>query len=232
MANPRFSGNVVHAERGFLYDLPQNYDMTYVAIRDDFTGIAVDSTNDWEVVKDTGAAVAISADTALGELTLTSAATTDDDGASIQGNEIFLPASGRTIWFECKAKCSDATESDLMFGFTVAFATNPEAALTAANRICFQKNDGGDSVLCKTESGGTETSTDSGVDIVDATYVKLGIKVEGTGKVQFFIDGNLVATHTTNIPTTEMALAAFSLSGSATGTLVTTLDYIMGVQTR
>ena len=61
---------------------------------DDFTGIAIDTTNDWTVVKDSGATVAISADTATGVVALTSAATTDNDGASIQGNEIFqLPTT-------------------------------------------------------------------------------------------------------------------------------------------
>ena len=59
---------------------------TYV---DDFLGIAVDTTNDWTVVKDSGATVAIVADTVGGELGLTSAGTTDNDGASIQKNETF-----------------------------------------------------------------------------------------------------------------------------------------------
>ena len=43
----------------------------------------------WVVVKDSGATVAIAADVHNGVLVITSAATTDNDGGSIQANEIF-----------------------------------------------------------------------------------------------------------------------------------------------
>ncbi len=232
MANPRFSGTLVQAEKGFRRDLPQGLDLDYIWVKDDFTGIALDATNDWTVVDDTGASAALVADSANGELALTSTATTDDDGASIQGNEIFLPEDERIIWFKTRIKCNDADQTDIMAGLTVNFATNPEAALAAANRICFQVDDGDASILCKTEAAGTETSTDSGVDLVDNTYIVLAIRVNGTASVEFYIDDNKVATHTTNIPTTEMAVAAMSLSGSAVGTRATTLDYILAAQTR
>lgn len=232
MANTRFNGAILRADT-FFHDMPQAFSaLDWVEHMDDFTRVANDETNDWTVIEDTGASVAIVADSASGELALTSTATTDNDGASIQGNEIWVPASGRTMWFETRIKCSDADETDICAGFTVNFTTNPEAMLTAAERICFQVDDGDASVLCKTETGGTETSTDSGVDLVDDTYAKLGIKVLGTGGVEFYINRQLVASHSTNIPTTEMAVAAMSLSGSATGTRVTTLDYIMAAQSR
>ena len=231
MANTRFTGQILHA-KGWFADLPQAMAPDYVTIFDDFQMVDDDQTNDWTVVKDSGASIGIVADSVNGELALTSAATTDDDGASIQGNEIFLPASGRKIWFETRLKCNDADQTDICAGFTVNFATNPEAMLAAANRVCFQVNDGDASILCKTESGGTETSTDSGVDLEDATYAKLGIAVDGTGSVRFYVDRQLVATHATNIPATEMAVAAMSLSGSATGTRATTLDYVFAAQTR
>lgn len=232
MANTRFSNTILYGNKGFLRDLPQGFSLDHVMIFDDFTGVVLDSTNDWTVVKDIGAAVAIVADTAGGELALTSAATTNDDGASIQGNEIFLPASGRTIWFAARVKNSKVDQSDMFFGLTQNFATNPEAVLTASNRIGFQIDDGGASVLCKTEASDTETSTDSGADMVNDTYINLALKVSGTGAVEFFVNGALVATHSTNIPTTELAPAAFSLSGDNLGTRVTTLDYILAAATR
>lgn len=232
MANTRFSNTILYGNKGFLRDLPQGFSLDHVMIFDDFTGVVLDSTNDWTVVKDSGAAVAIVADTAGGELALTSAATTNDDGASIQGNEIFLPASGRTIWFAARVKNSKVDQSDMFFGLTQNFATNPEAVLTASNRIGFQIDDGGASVLCKTEASDTETSTDSGADMVNDTYVNLALKVSGTSAVEFFVNGALVATHSTNIPTTELAPAAFSLSGDNLGTRVTTLDYILAAATR
>lgn len=236
MAATHYSGPLQYSGKGATgawgTDLTTSVDTDVVTYMDDFTGVALDSTNDWTVVKDSGASAGIGADVLNGVLELTSAATTDDDGASVQGNEIFKAQADKTIWFETKLQCNDADQTDICVGLTVNFATNPEAMLTAADRICFQINDGNASILCKTESGGTETSTDSGVDLVDSTYVKLSIRVSGTGQVFFYVDGTEVAVHTTNIPTTELALAAMSLSGSATGTRKTTIDYMFAAATR
>jgi hypothetical protein len=236
MAATHYSGPLQYSGKGATgawgTDLTTTVDTDVVTYMDDFTGIALDSTNDWTVVKDSGASAGIGADVLNGVLELTSAATTDDDGASVQGNEIFKAQADKTIWFETKLQCNDADQTDICVGLTVNFATNPEAMLTAADRIVFQVDDGNASILCKTESGGTETSTDSGVDLVDSTYVKLSIRVSGTGQVFFYVDGTQVAVHTTNIPTTELALAAMSLSGSATGTRKTTIDYMFAAATR
>ncbi len=236
MAATHYSGPLQYSGKGATgawgTDLTTSVDTDVVTYMDDFTGVALDSTNDWTVVKDSGASAGIGADVLNGVLELTSAATTDDDGASVQGNEIFKAQADKTIWFETKLQCNDADQTDICVGLTVNFATNPEAMLTAADRICFQVDDGNASILCKTESGGTETSTDSGVDLVDSTYVKLSIRVSGTGQVFFYVDGTEVAVHTTNIPTTELALAAMSLSGSATGTRKTTIDYMFAAATR
>jgi hypothetical protein len=70
------------------------------------------------------------------------------------------------------------------------------------------------------------------VDLVDDTYVTLAIRVIGTGAVEFYIEHRLVATHTTNIPATELTVGAMSLSGSATGTRRTRIDYLFAAATR
>ena len=236
MAVTHFSGPIEYSGKGATG--PWGTDLTIAAnndvvvYMDDFLGIALDATNDWTVVKDASASAAIVADTVNGLLGLNSQATTDDDGASVQGNEVFKAASGKVIWFETKLQNNDADQSEICVGLTVNFATNPEAMLTAADRIVFQVDDGNASILCKTESGGTETSTDSGIDLEDDTDVILGFRVNGTGTVEFYVNRNLVATHTTNIPTTELALAAMSVSGSATGTRSTKIDYIFAAATR
>jgi hypothetical protein len=237
MANTHFSGPVLYSGKGQITgawgeDLPIGVNLDVFQVFDDFTNVALDSTNDWTVVKDSGASAGIGADVVGGVLDLTSTATTDDDGASVQGNEVFLPAAGKSIWFETKLQCNDADQTDICAGLTVNFATNPEAMLTAADRICFQINDGNASILCKTEASGTETSTDSGVDLDDDTYVTLSIRVSGTGLVQFYVNHNLVASHTTNIPATELTVGAMSVSGSATGTRRTRIDYLFAAATR
>lgn len=239
MANTHFSGPVLYSGANTntyfagLGEMPIGVNPAVFTLIDDFVNVAVDSTNNWTVVKDSGASVAIVADTVGGEVALTSTATTDNDGASIQGNEIFSVDAGKTVFFSTRIKCNDADQTDICAGLTVNFATNPEAMLTAADRIVFQVDDGNASILCKTEKNGTETSTDSGVDLADDTYVVLSFRVDGTGSVTFYINGKVVAQHTTNIPDDEnLTVAAMSLSGSASGTRATTLDYIMAAQTR
>ncbi len=228
-----YSGANTSALFAGMTDMPIGIDLSVFSLLDDFVGVAIDTTNSWTVVKDSSATVAIVADTVGGEVALTSAATTDNDGASIQGNEIFAVAADKNIYFSTRLKCNDADQTDICAGLTLNFATNPEAMLTATDRIVFQVDDGNASILCKTEKNGTETSTDSGVDLADDTYAVLSFNVASTGSVTFFVNGRKVAQHTTNIPDDEnLALAAMSLSGSASGTRATTLDYIIGAQTR
>jgi hypothetical protein len=236
MGVTHFSGPVQYSGKGATgewgADLPIGVDLDVVSLLDDFTGVALDTTNDWTVVKDASAVAGIGADIVGGVLDLTSTATTDNDGASVQGNEIFLPAVGKVIWFETELQCTDADQTDICAGLTINFVTNPEAMLTATDRIVFQVDDGNASILCKTEVGGVETSTDSGVDLVDNTYVILGFRVQGTGLVDFYVNRNWVASHTTNIPVTELAVAAMSLSGDALGTRRTRIDYLFAAGTR
>jgi len=239
MANTHFSGPVLYSGTNNstyfagMAEMPIGINLAVFSLLDDFVETGIDTSHSWTVVKDASASVSIVADTVGGEVALTSAATTDNDGASIQGNEVFSVDADKVLYFQTRVKCNDADQTDICVGLTVNFATNPEAMLTAADRIVFQVDDGDASILCKTEKGGTETSTDSGVDLADDTYVVLGFQVEGTGVVTFFVNGRQVAQHTANIPDTEnMALAAMSLSGSASGTRATTLDYIFGAQTR
>jgi hypothetical protein len=237
MAVTHFSGPLQYSGKGTVTgawgtDLTISANPAVVSYLDDFLGVALDSTNDWTVVKDSGATAGIVADAVNGLLELTSAATTDNDGASVQGNEVYKAAVDKVVWFETRLQCNKVDQTDICVGLTVNFATNPENMLTAADRIVFQVDDGNASILCKTESGGTETSTDSGVDLVNDTDATLGFRVSGTGLVEFFVNRKLVATHTTNIPTTELALAAMSLSGDALGTRSTKVDYLFASATR
>lgn len=232
MGTTSFSGPLLHHGKDdpkkWYAGLPIWGDPDFQVFFDDFDMVAQDQTNDWTVVKDTGASVAIGADALNGTVVLTSAATTDNDGASIQGNEVFALGSGKKLWFETRLQVSDADQMDVFAGLTINFATNPEAVLSAADRVGFQIDDGNASILCKSEKSSTETSTDSGVDASDATYVKLGFRWDGSSKVEFFVDRALVATHTTNNPDDEnLTPALFELSGNSTGTKSMTADYVM-----
>jgi len=201
----------------------------------------------WTVVKDAGADVSIAADVANGVLVITSAATTDDDGGSIQANEIFrLPnVQGEMVYFETRVYVDSTSGSgvgqmDAFWGLCENFATNPENGFLSANRIGFQLDDGSARLRLITESGGTETETvlASTHDLTDGTFVTLGFTAtkgkatNGTDVVQFYVDKQLVGTHTTHVPTANVTPAIISVSGDATGTKSMGIDYVLTAQDR
>ena len=240
-----FKGPILYsAARKGLENLQVGVWTNQAVFLDDFTGIVIDTTNDWTVVKDSGATVAITADAATGVLALTSAATTDNDGASIQGNEIFqLPTTaGEKLFFESRFFASTTAGSgvgqmDIWVGLTENFATHPENAFLATNRIGFQIDDGSSLTRLISESGGTETETElaSTYNLVDDTYVTLGFiatKGTSTDTVQYYHNRKLVGTHTTNIPTALLTPAMVEVTGDATGTKSMSVDYIMAAVDR
>lgn len=220
--------------REWFSNLPIGADLVDVHIHmDDFDQQALDETNNWTIVKDAGASVALSADALKGSVLLSSTATTDDDGSSIQSsNEVWALTANKKSWFECKFQVSDADQMDVFVGICENFATNPEACLTSSNRIGFQIDDGNASILCKSEKTNTETSTDSGVDAADATDVIVGWHWDGNASMKFFVDRALVATHTADRPLVNMTAALFELSGNNSGTKTMTVDYIFLAQER
>ena len=218
--------------RKWYQNLPLAYDPDYLVFMDDFTGIALDTSKDWTLLKDGAATVDIATDTQHGEVIFTSQASTNDSGGSIQGNEIYLPTASKELWFEARVKGSTANDMEMYVGLSENFDTNAENVLTASNRIGFQVDDGNASLICKSEATNVETSLDSQKDLEDATYVLLGFHIISNTRIDYFVDRVLVATITTNIPSTEMALALFELSGSASGTRSMTVDYIMCIVQR
>lgn len=185
-------------------------------------------TGMWETVKDSGASAAIVADSSYGNLALTSAATTENDGALVQSNQEFvLPTVGKRIVFSCYVKNSDADQSDVFMGLAQAGATDPESILAVSNAFGFYVLDGNASILCKSKAADVETSIDSQVDLADNTYVLLEMFYDGVDRIVYYVNGLSVGAQiTTNIPATELGLAMFSLSGSDSGTRVTTIDFV------
>ena len=217
-------------ERAWFKGMPTFGDPDYIFFRDDFMGIAIDVTNDWTLVEDSSSTQTIEADTLGGRLQLF--ATADDEGTSLQGNEIFQVSAGIDTWFEIKLACNEPTEVDLCFGLTVNFATNPEAMLTAADRIVFQKDDGTDDIYSITEFSGDETKKDTGIDLGTATDITLGFRVFGDTSVVFYVNRVAVATHTSNIVTDQnLALGMMMLCGDAADHSIA-VDYIQCIQTR
>jgi hypothetical protein len=85
---------------------------------------------------------------------------------------------------------------------------------------------------CVTASGGTRTTTDSGVS-ASTSYQQFRIVVNQSGtEVLFYIDGSLVATHTTNIPTANTALVSNIVKSAGNTSRVQYVDYYKLIVTR
>ena len=245
MAGTHFKGPLLFSSaRASLENLKQSMWPDQFTYMDDFYEGAVDTTLKWTIVKDSGASAAIVADATGGEIALTSTATTENDGASIQGkHEIFsLPTTaGDSIWFETRIKTSDADQMDILVGLTETFATNPENALASSNIIGFLLTDGSAVIQGVTEASDSQTLvtfTDTTLSTLENdTFVTLGfIATKGdtsaNDKVEFFINRKLAGSTKLTVPTANMKMMAMSISGDATGLKVTTLDYMMGAQDR
>jgi len=144
------------------------------------------------------------------------------------------------MYYETRIKTSDVDQMDILVGMTETFTTNPEAALLSANIIGFLLADGSAVISGVTEATGTATTVtlDTSLStLTNDTYVTLGFvatkgDTSANDKVDFFINRKFAGTSKTNIPTANMKIMVMSLSGDATGTKVTTLDYMMGAQDR
>lgn len=100
------------------------------------------------------------------------------------------------------ATASDGTDTyTVRFGFNDCGITSPSDAQDGAFFRYTHSVNGG-RWECVTRNNNVETATDSGVAGISASYQCLAIEVNAAGtSVAFRINGTLVATNTTNIPT-------------------------------
>jgi len=214
------------ANREMFLGLPVGIELflNYSLFFDDFNGVTVDATNDWTVIVDTGCTAAILADTENGICQLLSDSTTDE-GASIQGNEIFKFNSGKKFLFESRVCVADADDVDFFIGLAENFATNPEALL-AGSLAGFHVTEAGatGSILCKAGAAGA-ASEDSGSDLADATYAVLGMLYDGTDLHYYVNREKKVTIAAASLPSALMTPASFFLAGDNAADYAN-IDYI------
>lgn len=108
--------------------------------------------------------------------------------------------------------------TNLALGATIAADVN-----NSTNEIFFRKNAAGTAWESVTRGGGLETITPIPAATVNVLRV-LRIEVNNlAGKVLFYIDGNLVATHITNLPLSGTRLG-YWVGITSTVAAITTMD--------
>ena len=190
-------------------------------------------TGHWVVTEINAADTQLLADTRNGVLVLTSN-NQENDGTQIQlGNsttgEAWAPAAGKNLWFETYIASNDADQNDIFVGLHVQDTTI--IAGLGVDYIGFQILDASASINCLSCASSVVTTSSAVATATDAGWVKLGFKVTGTSKIEFYVNEVLKATHTTGIPTALMQLSLAHLSGEADNNTLS-IDYVIAAQDR
>ena len=197
----------------------------------DFTSFPVDDTTgdpteytSTVVEAGSGNTTIASTDKSGGAVLITTAAN-ENDGGSYQLLGESFKTDGNELYFGTSIATNEATQSDLLIGLSV---TDTAMLGGLANGIYFECLDSATGISAVTESGSSETQSDSLGTLADDTFVELEFYYNGSN-VEFFINGSSVATHTATIPSTEMRVSFEYLTGAAAAKTMT-LDRIRCVQ--
>jgi hypothetical protein len=136
--------------------------------------------------------------------------TTSTGRAGITTANLFLfDFTGGNLFFDAAANIPTLSDSTNTFTVYIGWVDSLTAAGT--NGVRFEYTDAagtGAQWECVTRNNNTETRTAVGSNVVAAQWYRLQIVVNSTGtSVDFIIDGTVVATHTTNIPSTSTSRA-------------------------
>lgn len=160
--------------------------------------------------------------------------TTSTGRAAIATNSTAVRLGGASIFFETALKVTTLSNGTERFQLVVGIIDT----LTAADQVdavAFVYDEGGVStgssasanwqVITSSSSVGTWTTTSTAVSA--GTWVRLGVEVNASGtSATFYINGTLVATHSTNIPTASGRQCGFGvLLIKSVGSTARTVDY-------
>lgn len=148
--------------------------------------------------------------------------TTATQGINVQKpGECVKPAAGKTIWYECRVKAADiATGPEFFAGLAITDTTLVASSALSSQAIGFKSVTDDNVILATCKDGSSETTASSIHTFVDDAWVKLGFKVTGTSKVEFFVNGVSVGSITANIPTTELTPSLVCQTGGTTDPIV------------
>ena len=195
-----------------------------VKFRDDFVDsvVAADAVTGYTVTlveAGAGESTITHPDTVSGVLLFTTDAN-EDDGINFQlTGEAFKLDTQAMTWFGARFKASEATQIDWLIGLCI---TDTDLLGGMTDGVYFRKADGAATMAFVTEKDSTETSTAAGTFAAD-TYTEVAFGYDGTS-VFGFVNGTLVATHTTNIPDDELLTPSLQVLAGSAAARTLTLD--------
>lgn len=141
------------------------------------------------------------------------------------------------LYAELRFKLSEAKETDFWFGLvkgTSWFAPVPD------DYVVFHKDDGDNDLDFANHVDGAGLDADTGIDLVDDTYYRLGIHWDGGGTLRYFVieDGDFPQTIlaagsvTTHVVQDEVLTLGFGIRAGEAEAKTLYVDYIKCVQKR
>jgi hypothetical protein len=201
---------------------------------DDFHSFQINNANDlgWistEVENGAGDA-ALTIDDAPGGILKVVNDAGDDDSVELQYlAECWKLAAAKPLWFEARVKISDVLQSDLLVGLTI---TDTSVITAVSDGAYFLKSDGAATIGAVTNKNSTPVTSSAVGTLVNDTYVRLGIFCDGVTAVYFYVDGVLVATHTTSIVDDEELTITLAHRNGEAAAKTMYVDYVKVVQAR
>jgi len=198
------AGRVLRANGSGGVKASRMFDPSTTAVA--FTEMTTTSYNDYNAFQTgTGAGtIAAQANDPRVGISISDTGTTATGRAGIATATLFAWQIGTSaLYFETALYLDDLSNS--VNTFIVHAGLFDSLTAVGVNAIRFQYTDAagtGAQWECVTRSSNVETVTAVGSNVVLQQWYKLGISVNAAGtSVEFYIDGTLVATHTTDIPT-------------------------------
>ena len=160
----------------------------------------------------------------------------DDDQAELtQYCECWKFSNCYPCYGEIRFHLDEVLQSEFWFGYI----QNHSWFAGTNNAAVFHKDDGDALLDFDSTLAGVTTSTTSIATLVNTTWYRLGIHWDGDGTIRYFLfaDGNFPQTvlatgsHTTNLPTTDLAFGFGVRAGEAAAKTVA-VDYVKSAQLR
>lgn len=164
-----------------------------------------------------------------GALVITNDAADNDNVFMQLKGEAFRWSSTVPMWFACRFKVSDATETDLAIGLQITDTT----PLDVTDGLFFYKADGSAVLTFQAEKNNTATSTNVATLVAD-TFVTVGFYYDPKdGLFHIFVNDAEVATSVaTNAVDDEDLTVSIGIQNGEAVAKVLTVDYIYAAQTR
>lgn len=161
------------------------------------------------------------------------------DFISLQLNgESFAVRNNKKMWFGARFALDDADDAMWCIGMASTDTTGSTRGpiLDGTNDFLGFANLVGTTadIYYSIEDDTTATTTDTGYDLADSTFVDVGFFLNGRSYIEMYVNGNRVVKTATNIPDNNAAVTPTIEVSSTTGTTATSMlvDYIYCIMER